>query len=307
MSFSGYHTLNRILGYSDPSTTNPGIRSRTLRREARAAMSLRQRFLNMQGKRPSPFYANGGSASQARARLAGARRRRLFRRPPYIRKYRGLALNTRTAGFLGVEHKFYDTAYPDFAITTTTDCSGGVVNPSATSLMTTPAVGDSEQNRDGRKIVIESIHVKGNISRDTAQSTGVLSPGRVFLALVLDTQTNAAAMLSQDCFKALQATTNAAVDCHRNLLFGSRFKVLKILKWTPNLTNYGWNGTTVNINGIQKTFEFHVKFPRGLHVNFNAGTTASVASVIDNSIHMVAFATSTAYNLEYGARIRFQG
>lgn len=307
MSYKLYHRLNEILGYKDPSITNPAIRQRTLFREAQDVMSLGARFGAMGYKRKSPFYANGSSASQARARLGRAKRRLLFRHRT-LRKYRGLPLNTRTAGFLGVEHKFYDTAYAQAAIAgASTDCGGGEADPSGTSMITTPAVGDGEQNRDGRKIVIESLHIKGHMARSATQSTGTLNPGRVFLALVLDTQTNGAQMNSEDCFKALQATTDASVDCHRNLLFGSRFRVLKILKWTPNLMAYGWNGTTVNINQMNKSFEWHIKFPRGLHVNFNAGTTASVANVIDNSIHVIALASTTAFTLAYNARIRFQG
>lgn len=306
MSSFSFSRLNEILGYKDPTVPNAGIRTRTLLREAQSVMSLRQRFGAMGYKRKSPFYANGGSAGQARARLNRAKRR-LFGRHRSLARYRGLPLNTRTAGFLGVEHKFYDTAYALAALVAPTDCSGGEVDPSATSMMTTPSVGDSEQNRDGRKIVIESLHIKGNLRRAAQQSTGNVDIGRVFLALVLDTQTNGAQMNSEDCFKALQATAAASVDCHRNLLFGARFRVLKIMKYTPAMLLYGWNGVTVNINQLNKTFEWHVKFPKGLHVNFNAGTTASVANVIDNSIHMVAFATSTQWQLEYNARIRFQG
>lgn len=215
--------------------------------------------------------------------------------------------NMRTAGFLGVEHKFYDTSLNGSAIANPSDCTGGELDPSSTSMISTPAVGDGENNRDGRKIVIESVHIRGHLARTASQSTSLFTPTRVVLFLVLDTQTNAAQMNSEDCFKALYATADGSVDCHRNLLFGNRFRILKKLLFTPTNLPYGWNGTTVNINGLMKSFEWHVRFPRGLHINFNAGTTASIANVIDNSLHLIGYAGSAAWGVSYGARIRFQG
>jgi len=62
------------------------------------------------------------------------------------------ALNRGTRGFLGVERKFYDTALTATAIVSPTDCTGAELDPSATSMISTPAQGDSEQNRDGKQI-----------------------------------------------------------------------------------------------------------------------------------------------------------
>jgi len=48
----------------------------------------------------------------------------------------------------------------------------------------------------------------------------------------------------------------------------------------------------------------------GMKVKFNAGTTASVANVIDNSIHVIAYAsniTGVAPTISYQSRLRFVG
>jgi len=47
------------------------------------------------------------------------------------------------------------------------------------------------------------------------------------VAIVLDTQTNAAQMNSEDCFKNTAGLAAAAVVPHKNLLFGKRFRILK--------------------------------------------------------------------------------
>ena len=51
--------------------------------------------------------------------------------------------NLRTAGFLGIEKKFYDTSLVDAALTAPTDCTGGEHDPSATSMISAPAGGVS--------------------------------------------------------------------------------------------------------------------------------------------------------------------
>lgn len=225
-------------------------------------------------------------------------------------KRRRSSKNLRTAGFLGIETKFYDTALANTALVAPTDCSGGEFDPSATSMISTPAVGDSEQNRDGKRIVIKSVYIKGLITVPAFEAQVAPSAGsRAFVALVLDTQSNAAQMNSEDCFKNTGAVAYLGTSIMRNLLFGTRFRVLKEKTFsldpqtqaTSALNDFSWNGLTRN-------WEWFVDL-KDLPVNFNAGTTASIANVIDNSLHIIAFATSNAGTptIAYNARIRFVG
>lgn len=217
-------------------------------------------------------------------------------------------LNNRTAGFLGVEKKFYDTTLAASAIATSTDATGGELDPSATSMISTPAQGDGEQQRDGKKIVIESVQVKGTVYQAvSANQTSGIQERQAFLALVLDMQTNAAQLNSEDVFKNLAGDAFGAVNPLRNLLQSSRFKVLRIEKINMPIPHASWDGTNIEIGGATCSFDWFVKFPGGgLPVNFNAGTTASVANVVDNSLHVIGFATA-ALSLTYNARIRFMG
>jgi len=219
-------------------------------------------------------------------------------------------LNRRTAGFLGIERKFYDTMLAATTIAAATDATGGEYDPSATSMISTPVQGDGEQNRDGKRILIDAVEIKGLVSWPAIANDTAMPAGReVFIALVLDTQTNGAQMNSEDCFKNLSANALGNTSPLRNLLFSSRFRVLK--EWSvllePKTAVNNASATTVSVAGTRGEFDCFI--PLDLNVNFNSGTSASIANVIDNSLHIVAFCSSTtlAPTIGYNARIRFMG
>lgn len=217
------------------------------------------------------------------------------------------AANAATMGFMGIEKKFYDTSFTG-TVAAATDATGGEYDPSTTSMITTPDQGDGPSQRDGKRINCKYIELKGTISLAASElNANPPTYTKVFLALVLDTQTNGAQMNSEDCFKNTVATVNGNVAPLRNLLFGSRFKILKqkVYDATPTsishiaVDSFSWNGRQV---------EFHWYVPlHDLPVNFNAGTTASIANVIDNSIHVIAYSTNASVALSYNARLRFVG
>lgn len=252
---------------------------------------------------PAARYENifGGAVAAGRASY------RAMRTGVVARRARAM-LDRRTAGFLGIERKFYDTSLSATTIAAATDATGGEYDPSATSMISTPAQGDAEQNRDGKKIMIDAVQVKGIVDLQPGTNlTALTASTTVYLALVLDTQSNAAQMNSEDCFKNTVATAGGAAEPMRNLLFGSRFRVLKSEQFVLNHTNATWDGTNIEAGGDRRIFDWYVPFKGGLPVNFNAGTTASIANVVDNSLHLIAFASAATLLLTYNARIRFRG
>ncbi len=261
------------------------------------------------GKYRTP-YANGRARGSGYARkgrrYAGAYRRGRQYPAPRRRSYRR---NTATMGFLGIETKFYDTNLNAAAITAPTDSAGGEHDPSATSMISTPVRGDSEENRDGKQIMIKNCTIKGSINIPTAElAANSLTASIVYVALVLDTQTNGAQLNSEDVYKNTGATALTAACPHKNLLFMNRFRILKSQKFdmTPQTLSH-FAVDSFSYNGKTRVFSWFV--PLDLKVNFNAGTTASVANVIDNSLHIIAYCTNTAGvpTLSYNARIRFVG
>jgi len=69
-------------------------------------------------------------------------------------------------------------------------------------MMTTPAQGDGPSNRDGKEIAMLYLQINGTIALPSKEIQADAPNGcSVFVAIVLDTQTNAAQMNSEDCFK----------------------------------------------------------------------------------------------------------
>lgn len=176
-------------------------------------------------------------------------------------------------------------------------------------MISTPAVGDGEQNRDGKRILIDMVEVKGNIIGNAFElQAGPSSSMKVFVALVLDTQSNGAQLNSEDVFKNAAANVDTNASPLRNLLFGSRFRVLKHELFdmdTKTLSHFAVDSFSWAARGCP--FEWFIPFKEPLVVNFNAGTTASIANVVDNSLHIIAFATKADGTISYNARIRFRG
>lgn len=210
---------------------------------------------------------------------------------------------------IAIERKFYDTSLVSANIASPTDATGGEQDPSATSMITTPAQGDGEQNRDGKQIICDFVEITGNVIKGALETQPNPELGtRVYLACVLDTQSNGAQLNSEDVYKNTGASQNLATAVQRNLLFGKRFKILKkeVFDFNPFIGATGANDFASN--AMSQSFNWFIPL-NNLKINFNAGTTASIANVIDNSIHMIAFSNQTTpqQTLSYNARLRFYG
>lgn len=218
------------------------------------------------------------------------------------------SMNYEPAGFLGIEKKFYDTALVASALTAPTDAAGGEHDPSATSMISTPAQGDGPTNRDGNQILAKSVQIKGEVAwgRLTG-ATDFPSPESVYVALVLDTRTNGQQMNSEDCFVNTSGNATLACDVQRNLYHKNRFKILKSQRFEPRFMAGAYNGTNFDVVSEQQHFDWFV--PMDMQINFNSGTTASVANCVDNSLHLIAFCDNTtrAPTLSYNARMRYLG
>jgi len=225
------------------------------------------------------------------------------------------AANVRTGGLLGIEVKYLDAPRTGLALVAPTDATGGEVPPSSvvTGCLSAPAQGSGPTNREGKKIMIKSIFVNGVITTPAAEGvTNARNIPSVYIALVLDTQTNGVTINSEDVFINQVAATGAATNVQRNMSFVSRFKVLKTWKYTcpqlpianaVDINNFAYQGTNM-------PFELSKKFKDGIPVNFTtASTTADVANVIDNSLHIIAFTnyTEMAPTIAFNSRMRFVG
>ncbi len=250
---------------------------------------------------------------------------RFSSRVPKIREFRGFgkrpivirpivvpAANPRIGGFLGIELKFYDQKLIQSALTAPTDATGGEHDPSATIVLNTVTQGDGESQRDGRKITMRSIYIDGVI--DCAKQAGQGSADNatgIFIALVLDTQTNGATISSEQVFLNPGANAITAATPFRNLQFTKRFKVLATRRFIMQDANIA-NATSFSADngiiagGIQKRFKIFKKLV--LETQYS-GTTETVANITDNSLHVIAFCTDTgmAPKISYSCRLRYVG
>lgn len=256
------------------------------------------------GKRKFDTYSGSSSmttGTRKRSRSAGG----------YSRSRKGSVYsrrrNLRTAGYVGIEKKFYDTSYSS-TIPAPTDATGAEADPATVLTVSAPAQGDGEQNRDGKKIIAKYLEIKGSVrSAPTINQTAGPAAPHVLVAVVLDTQTNAAQLNSEDVFKNQLASALTAPSSMRDLEYGARFKILKqdVFKLQPRLV---YDGTNIEVAGDSIFFSWYIPL-NNLVINFNGTATAGVASVLDNSIHVIAYAQDATLSpaLAYNARLRFIG
>ncbi len=228
---------------------------------------------------------------------AGPGRRLKRRRRAFIGPRR--RLNQRTGGFIGIERKFFDTQVSQDAFSATWD----VMEPATTNL-TAMIQGDGESERIGRKYIIRSIHIRGFVSFPQAESAlNPLDTSLARICLVLDPQTNGAQLTATDVMDGGQTDD---INAFRNLQFTGRFKVLKDKLIRMERTGLSQGAANQFAAGIRIfPFKWNVQFT-GLPVN-TSGTTANIANVTTNSLHIIGVATSTSATLSYQCRVRFTG
>jgi len=264
-------------------------------------------------KRMGPKYRKGTRASSRAGKGTKMQRDKLraaaraFGSTPRSTSRRSGALNAVTAGYLGIETKFYDTFLQAATIAGAVDATGGEYDPTVTEMISTPPQGDGESDRDGKRIIITSVQVKGTISKAALEnSVDPPPPDCAFLALVLDTQSNGAQARSEDVF--INPVNDAAGNTEplRNLLFANRFRILKSEKINLDYRAVSVEGDNLHsAPGLMQNFEWFV--PLDLQVNFNGGTTNVIANVIDNSLHVMGFTRQGVAVMSYNARIRYRG
>jgi len=262
-------------------------------------------------RKASGSYGGRGYLKRARI-ITGPRPQNVIIRAFRRQRRRNFALrrqNLATLGFLGIERKFYDTTLAATAITSSAVLAGGMLDPSATSMITTPSQGDGEQMRDGKQISCLYIEICGNVRSVGIEGTGAPPlPCSVYIACVLDTQSNATQCLSSDIFKSQGASVLLATSPMRNLVWGKRFRILKQAKFMFNPEMSVIAADQNSAGAQQRDFKWFIPM-KGLRINFNTTTTPTIAAVSDNSVHMVGFVNSAeqVYNISYNARLRFVG
>lgn len=207
------------------------------------------------------------------------------------------------------EVKFYDTSLNDSQLAAPSDASGGEHDPTTVLTLSAPAQGSTEQQRIGRSIRITKVDVFGYIhAAALVTQTAVAAFPNFFVALVLDKQSNQGQLNSEDVYKNQAADADLATMPMRNMSNTTRYQVLaqQHLQITSGAAANNAAATTISCSGFTIPVQFHLKM--NIPVKFAVGvTSAGIAAVEDNSLHIIAFTNSTVYTpkISYNARIRF--
>lgn len=214
-------------------------------------------------------------------------------------------LNYRTGGFSGLEVKFFDSSITNANPSVAVDMSGGEVDPVTVACLNAMTQGNGASQRLGRHISMRSISVRGRVSLPQVEAE-TFPPGNVhvLIVLVLDKQTNASQMSSEDVFVNESASVNTNASVFRNMQHTDRFTVLATRKMIiePHIVNEGAVNAFAH-GQEEKTFSMHVKLRNKKVLFADAGGT--VSNIQDNSLHMLFFANDNALNIDYNARLLF--
>ncbi len=225
-------------------------------------------------------------------------------------------LNQRTAGFAGLELKFLDLAWNGVGVSVSTDGADGEMQPSTPAAIlccTAPVQGTAENQNDGRVYTLKSLWVSGIIDfTSTKDQSDPEEQSGYYFALVLDTQSNAATMVSENVYinpgtSALQMLPKPL----RNLEQSHRFRILDSQYIAPmgivSTTDHATNSSTMaNIPAGNPIINLSWK---GNIVVRRSNTTGVVGSITDNAIHLIAYAGSSVFTpiFQGKGRLRFMG
>jgi len=261
--------------------------------------SARKRILK-RAARNLRYTGTTSSVGRAQNVLLAARRRR----------------NAVTGGFVGTELKYFDTLKAVTNLTGPTDTTTFLFNPgTGGDCLNCPAQGSTALQRDGKKIRMKSLYIKGVVVRNFVEALAApFPPVSVYVAAVLDRQTNAAAASSNVIWKQAPGGASAAFNCmlSRDLENGERFKILRDQVFDMNLPSLGYaQADAHSTNGLMRHFTWFIPL-NGLPAYFNIGTTAAIANMVRNSISFYAVqnyvpATGAQAEVAYISRLRFIG
>ncbi len=300
----GFYFLGQRWGDERPSAwTTQAYNNAT---QTRANQNYRARQGGV--KQHSMSYRSGfrrrGGGKSFYASAAASRR-------SYRKTGRKASMNRRTGGYIGLEHKFYDTFRDSIVLTASTTAAGGEVDPAGVLKCLNAVVeAAGPSNRIGRNIQITAVQVRGVCTIPLATNqTATRTPPAVFLALVLDKQTNGAQLNSEDVFVGIGTVVDNATNVFQNLEFTQRFQVLRTLRFDMPPASNVWDGTNLEREGATRSWSMYYKWKgKPLSVHYT-NTTEDIANIADNSLHLIGFCNNTGIltDLTYHARIRYYG
>jgi len=231
---------------------------------------------------------------------------------PMQKGRKGYRTVARTRGpFSGGEMKYSDSFKTMTAVAESTNWTATELDPGTANCLFSPVQGNDINNREGRKVHVYKIKIRGLIQRvtDTTQ-TAVSDDPAVRVMLVQDCQTNGVQMQGEELMQTSEASTAITFTGFQNLANLGRFKVLKDKTYYPvaNVAANNASATTISQASGNIPFKMTVVFKEPVMVRFNATDGGTVADIIDNSWHIIAQRSGTSGSclLGYTCRVCFK-
>jgi len=189
-------------------------------------------------------------------------------------RFKGYA---RTGGYYGRFGRGGELKFLDTALSFTFDAT---LEVPATGQLNLIPQGDTQSQRIGRKVIIKSISLKGNMV--SVPAAAAVAASTAYMWLVMDTQANGAAATAADANTGV-FTTNDAATAQLTLANSSRFRVIKKWAWDFNAPA----GVTTAYNRVSKHFNFYKKC--SIPIEFDAAaTTGAITTIRSNNLFLVA-------------------
>lgn len=178
-----------------------------------------------------------------------------------------------------------------------------------------PRQGDDYGDRDGRKIIIKKIVIRGKIqwpALDSITASAQVGP-IVRLLVVKDTKANGAGItVSNVIGPGIGSDGQATLLADAGIMALSkpegwgRYQIMKDKMYTRPLAPLVHDGTDGAMMGLETPFKFTLNL--NTEVNFSASTGA-IGSIVDNAFHLcgASGAVGTAVSVSYVARTTFVG
>lgn len=229
---------------------------------------------------------------------------------------RGRALNRRTGGYLGQELKFRDTFLTDAGTQISTENTWTLIKPNmadtiataitANAPLTGVTQGTGQSERDGRKYVVKSIHVTGEVTHEetlaaTTIGQGGDPAGDIFARIILvqDKQCNGADLTPSNVMNA----GTPIYASQRNLEHHKRFKVLgdKTLVLRKEVNTGGLTAATTS-SFHSAPFSFYKRMVMPITTK---DTSAAIGDMTDNAINLIIASNDKNTKVTYTCRVRF--
>lgn len=247
--------------------------------------------------------------ARPRKRSVGPRTKAAYRKSQYAKRAK-LAMRSggvRTGGFIGRELKYHDNGRVNLPLTGGVTYAGTLIDPTTQLCLNGIGQGSGQTQRIGKRIVIHSIQVRGDIYIPAASTIPLEHPVNVHLALFLDKQTNAAIPDPDQVYVNPAGSLLGNTNALRNLEYSSRYTVLAYRRFTMSHDNL-WDGTNLSTRGSAATFDIIKKLK--LPVQY-LDANATIASITDNSLHLMAWTDNGVGGpdpiINYNTRVRFTG